>query len=111
MRTPEQIKQDLETSVEESLASLRAVKGDAVADLADHVHKMLHVGRTIRIATQDAPDFAREKTMILFAKMIAKTTELVATAHKIPEDQLIDLVKWAQMLDKKTEEALKELAK
>lgn len=111
MRTPEQIKQDLETSVEESLASLRAIKGDKAADLADHVHKMLHVGRVIRICIQDAPDYARERTMIMFAKMVAKSTEMIAHAYELPENEIVEIVQWAKMLDNKTEDVLKELMK
>lgn len=111
MRTPDQVRDELRESVNESIESIRAIKGDAYAKVVSVAHIQLHVARCFKILAKDVPEPIMEAMLLQYSQMMSLNLKLLRDAYKFTDQELEEIVKWANTLDNRTDGAIKEIFK
>jgi hypothetical protein len=103
---------DLQTSIQETIDSIKAIQGEPYARAVSFVHMSFHLGRLISIiANREAPDAAIHGVLGQLAQMTDLGLSTMADAYNMPEKTVKEILEWGKTLDKKTDQVLEELNK
>ncbi len=106
----DQVLTDLKEAMEDVFQSIEKIKGEKFADAVRYLHMSMHTFRLITIfIDKETPKEATKMLSAQYAGMVDYGLE--AVARGLSEEDMKEVWKWAEQLDKRVDSAMKELNK
>lgn len=112
MKDAMNIVKELQTKVDDALDSVQAIQGENFRDLLAFV---MGCSQTMRLLSVARSKYEDDKLMIAAtdqaAQMFSRGSAMIASAYKLEDSKLEELMKWVETLDGHVYSALREANK
>lgn len=105
----QQILDDLKTNIQESIDSIKAIKGEPYANAVSFLHLAANTNRLMVILTQEASMESRLMLVKQYAAMVQLGMGMIADAYGMSDETVQEITDWAKQLDKRTGDAMDQI--
>lgn len=96
--TNEKTIKDLRISIDETMASIRAIKGDTYADVLDFLNHGVQMTKMIAASSVELPEVPRDLLRYEVGHTLALASELLFRAYGYTKEQEKEMMEWVMQI-------------
>lgn len=101
----------LESKLDDYIGSIREIKGHEYAEAVRFLSGVSHAGKMMGVAMREAPEIIRQAVGMQYASAFAIGTALICDLMKLSQEEIDEMMKWAETISDSIDETLSTVHK
>ena len=101
----------LESKLDDYIGSIREIKGREYAEAVRFLSGVAHAGKMMGVAMREAPEIIRQAVGMQYASASAIGTALICDLMKLSQEEIDEMMKWAETISDSIDETLSTVHK